>query len=84
VAALSIATIAMLTRCAFRIAELSEGFHGDIWYNEVDYMVLEGAMVSLCVILLTVGHPGVCFAGQYHEADFQLRAVKPTRAVGLL
>jgi hypothetical protein len=76
VAALSIATIAMLTRCAFRIAELSEGFHGDIWYNEVDYMVLEGAMVSLCVILLTVGHPGVCFAGQYHEADFQLRGGK--------
>ncbi|KAK3389366.1 putative RTA1 domain protein [Podospora didyma] len=74
--ALSIATMAMLTRCAFRIAELSGGFHGEMWYNEVDYMVLEGAMISICVILLTIGHPGLCFARRYREADFWVRREK--------
>lgn len=70
------ATIAMLTRCTFRIAELSGGFHGYLWDDEVDYMVLEGAMISLCAILLTLGHPGIGFAGHYHEADFKLRIKK--------
>ena len=64
----------MLTRCAFRIAELSSGFKGEIWYNEVDYMAMEGAMIALCVILMTVGHPGICLAAQYHEADFRIRS----------
>jgi RTA1 like protein len=66
----------MLTRCAFRVAELSEGFKGHIWYNEVDYMILEGAMVSVCVLLLTLVHPGFGFSGRYHHADFKLRLKK--------
>ncbi|KAK1752590.1 RTA1 like protein-domain-containing protein [Echria macrotheca] len=45
--ALSIATVAMIIRCSFRVAELLDGFKGPIWGNEVDYMILEGAMVSL-------------------------------------
>jgi RTA1 like protein len=71
--ALSIATIAMLIRCAFRVAELSAGFHGRIWYDEIDFMVLEGAMVSACVLLLTLMHPGLAFCGRYREADFKMR-----------
>jgi hypothetical protein len=74
--ALSIATITMLTRCTFRVAELSKGFHSKIWYNEVDYMVLEGAMVSTSALLLTIGHPGPAFGGRYHDADFPLRIKK--------
>lgn len=66
----------MITRCAFRVAELIEGFQGKIWGSEVDYMILEGAMISLCVILMTVGHPGVCFGKQYDEANFRFRRVK--------
>jgi len=73
---LSLATIAMLIRCAFRIAELSQGFKGSIWFDEVLYMVFEGAMVSSCVMIMTVCHPGVGFCGRYREADFSLRSPK--------
>jgi hypothetical protein len=66
----------MLTRCAFRVAELSQGFKGHIWFDEIDYMVLEGGMISLCVLLLTAGHPGLGFCGRYREADFKLRVKK--------
>jgi hypothetical protein len=71
----------MLIRCAFRIAELSEGFKGRIWFNEVLYMVFEGAMVSFCVLVLTVCHPGVGFCGRYREANFQLRKNKKSVTV---
>ncbi len=75
--ALGLATTTMLTRCAFRVAELSEGFKGHIWYNEVDYMVLEGAMISICVLMLTFGHPGLAFGRHYKAADYQMR-IRPT------
>jgi RTA1 like protein len=73
---LSFATIFMLIRCTFRVAELSEGFHGHIWSNQIDYMVLEGAMVLICVLLLTFAHPGLGFCGKYHDADFKMRIKK--------
>lgn len=38
--AFSIATIAMITRCGYRIAELAEGFNGKIWGNQMEFMIL--------------------------------------------
>ena len=61
VLALFAATIAILIRSIFRIAELSRGFHGDIWNNEVDYMVLKGGMMAFACLLLTFAHPGIAF-----------------------
>lgn len=65
------ATIFILIR-SYRVVELSQGFKGHIWYNEIESMVLEGGMVSLAVILLTIGHPGFGFQGRYHDADFKV------------
>ncbi|KAH8883783.1 putative RTA1 domain protein [Thozetella sp. PMI_491] len=70
---LGAATLLMLARCTFRVAELSEGFKGRIWFNEIDFMVGEGAMISLCVILLTAGHPGLAFGTTYRDANYPLR-----------
>jgi hypothetical protein len=66
------ATVAILIRCAFRVAELSGGFKGRIWVNEVDYMILEGGMVTFGVILLTVAHPGIGFCDQYQETNYKM------------
>ncbi|OCL07362.1 RTA1-domain-containing protein [Glonium stellatum] len=71
--ALFAATIAILIRSIFRIAELSKGFHGNIWNNEVDYMVLEGGMMAFACLALTFAHPGVAFRRDWHDADFKLK-----------
>jgi len=44
-ATILIASVALLARCAIRIAELSKGYHGPIWHNKVDYVYgpLEGS-----------------------------------------
>lgn len=39
-------------------------------------MVLEGPMVIVACLLLTVFHPGYAFRGQWHEADFKVSAKK--------
>ncbi len=52
-------------RSIFRVAELTGGFHGVLWNNEVDFMVLDGVMVAVASICLTVFHPGFAFHGRW-------------------
>jgi RTA1 like protein len=77
--ALGFTTLLILIRSSFRVAELSEGFGSALANNEVTFMVLEGGMVALAVILLTVMHPGVVFGRKgWKEAGWSFSG-KPIR-----
>ncbi|KAF8860528.1 putative RTA1 domain protein [Acephala macrosclerotiorum] len=67
---LCVATLTIFIRSAFRVAELSGGFHGPLANNQVSFMVLEGAMVVTAASCLTLLHPGLCFQGFWHAANF--------------
>ncbi|KAF2840786.1 putative RTA1 domain protein [Patellaria atrata CBS 101060] len=71
--ALVIATFTIFVRCVFRVAELSEGFDSHLANDEVTYMILEGAMISIASIALTIIHPGVAFAGKWDLGNFSFR-----------
>ena len=75
-ASLLLATVAILARSIFRAAELWEGFEGKLWNSETDFLVLDGAMVALAVVLLSALHPGPAFGGQWHAANWSLRTGK--------
>ncbi|MCJ1247808.1 hypothetical protein MMC30_005023 [Trapelia coarctata] len=75
-AALGVATLAVFIRSCFRVAELSQGFHGPLANQEVTYMILEGAMIVIASIALTACHPGLSFAGQWSAANFTLKGRK--------
>lgn len=72
-ASLLLATVAILIRSIFRVAELWEGFSGKLWNDEVDFMILDGAMVGLACLLLCIWHPGPAFGQQWGAADWSLR-----------
>lgn len=57
--ALAIATITIFVRSFFRVFELKGGFRSQLANDEVALMILEGAMVAIACICLTVFHPGV-------------------------
>jgi hypothetical protein len=75
-AATGIATIAILIRCCFRVAELSGGFGGSLANNEVSFMILEGAMIIIAVFCLTAGHPGPVLGSMWKAGGFHLRGRK--------
>jgi hypothetical protein len=76
-ASLLLATIAVLARSIFRVAELWGGFDGKIWNNETDFMVLDGAMISLAVLGLTAMHPGFAFGKSMWQAgNWNLKSKK--------
>lgn len=78
-AALLLATLAILARSIFRAAELWEGFEGKLWNSEKDFLILDGAMIALAVLLLSALHPGLAFGGQWNAADWSLRKGKGSK-----
>lgn len=66
-------TIVILIRSCFRAAELWTGFGGSLWNDEVSFMVLDGAMVAIATILLTVFHPGWVFGGLWIETNWTFK-----------
>lgn len=74
--ALAISTVAILIRCSFRVAELSGGFNGSLANNQTSFMILEGAMMSIVIILLSTAHPGFVLREMWHAGGFRLRRAK--------
>ena len=79
--ALAFATVCITIRSAFRVAELSQGFQGKLANQQVTFMILDGTMLILATTALTVFHPGLCFAGNWIDADFGVfrRKLRPAR-----
>ncbi|KAF1953671.1 RTA1-domain-containing protein [Byssothecium circinans] len=59
--AIFLAYIGILTRCIYRIPELSGGWGSELMRNEPEFIALEGVMIVLAVGALTFLHPGFCF-----------------------
>ncbi|OJD32674.1 rta1 domain protein [Diplodia corticola] len=66
--AIATATVLIFVRCVYRVAELKEGFNGELANDELLFMILEGPMIIGAVLVLTVFHPGLAFAGRWAEA----------------
>ncbi|KAF4121121.1 RTA1 like protein [Geosmithia morbida] len=63
-AGLSAAIVLILARCCYRVAELNQGYFGELMHEEVSFVVLEGCVIVLAVAALFWGHPGLAFGGR--------------------
>ncbi|KAF4636743.1 hypothetical protein G7Y89_g1334 [Cudoniella acicularis] len=72
--ALAVSTIAIFIRSLYRVIELSGGFGGALANNQGTFMVLEGPMVIIAVLAMTLFHPGICFNGNWAAAGWILRS----------
>lgn len=52
-----------MIRCAFRVAELQNGFSGQLANDQTLFMIFEGPMIMIAVLSLTIFHPGIAFGG---------------------
>ncbi|KAK2594937.1 Envelope glycoprotein [Conoideocrella luteorostrata] len=51
----------ILARCAYRVAELKDGYNGELIREEVPFIILEGVFIVLAAVALCFGHPGLVF-----------------------
>ncbi len=79
--ALVVATVAILIRCSFRVAELRKGFGSKLANNQVMFMVLDGAMMAMAVLVLSVGHPGPALGNMWQHGNFKLCGSRKSQRV---
>lgn len=65
--------LAIFVRSVFRVAEPKGGFHSALANNEVVFMVLEGVMLVIALLALTILHSGICFDGQWNKTKWAFR-----------
>ncbi|KAF4997801.1 hypothetical protein FGRMN_3595 [Fusarium graminum] len=61
---LFLSTVFILIRCAYRIAELGQGYFSALFRDEGLYIGLESCMMCVAVLLLNAGHPGYAFGNK--------------------
>ncbi|KAG6006664.1 hypothetical protein E4U21_006809 [Claviceps maximensis] len=54
-------TLLILARCAYRVAELRDGYDGSLIREEAPFIALEGVLIVLAAVALCFGHPGLVF-----------------------
>ncbi|KAL4808593.1 RTA1 like protein-domain-containing protein [Aspergillus unguis] len=67
--ALVLATITVYARSIFRVVELNGGFDSALANDEIAFMILEGAMISITCLCLTVLHPGKALGTRRKKSD---------------
>ena len=80
--ALATATISILIRTCFRVAELHDGYGGRLANDQVLYMILEPVMITIAVLALTIGHPGPILGTVWQTNGFQLRNKNTSAFIG--
>lgn len=69
--ALAAAVVLILIRSSYRLAELKDGFNGHLANDQVSFMILEGPMIILACVFLTVCHPGFALKGMWSMKEFE-------------
>lgn len=64
-------------RSEYCVAELQQGFNGPIANDQVTSMILEGPMIFLAVLAMTMLHPRIAFGESLRGAAW---SVKQSRA----
>jgi hypothetical protein len=77
-AGLMLATAAIIVRSVYRVVELWGGFAGKLWNSETDFIIMDGAMIGLAVVVLTVLHPGIAFGGHWVTANWSMKGPRST------
>lgn len=71
--ALGVAVVLIFIRSVYRVAELQQGFSGPIANDEVSFMILEGPLIFLAVLAMTVLHPGIVFDYKWSSAAWSIK-----------
>ncbi|KAI0015991.1 RTA1 like protein-domain-containing protein [Xylariomycetidae sp. FL0641] len=77
--AFSTATFLLVLRTAYRIVEIAEGYMSSIAQDENLFLVLDGAMVLLAVILLAIFFPARVFGHYWPQTSTRRLSQTPPR-----
>ncbi|KAF4982361.1 hypothetical protein FZEAL_2013 [Fusarium zealandicum] len=75
--AITVAYVAIIVRCIYRIPEMQMGWGSDLMQNETTFLILDGAMILASVWTLTIFHPYFFFPFLGKNTDKDMPDNKP-------
>lgn len=75
--AMIVAVLTVYIRCCYRLAELVDGWSGHLITHEVYFIILDGLMVAIATVTMTVFHPGFAFEGRKYSIPITKGKVDP-------
>ncbi|KAM0424479.1 hypothetical protein ACHAPT_010404 [Fusarium lateritium] len=79
---ITVAYIAIIVRCIYRIPEMQMGWGSDLMQNETTFLILDGAMILASVLILTIFHPRFYFPFLSKKTKKDMPVDKPQEGVG--
>jgi hypothetical protein len=70
-ASLTVAAVLIFMRSVYRVAELAQGWKGELMTTEIFVIVLEAVPVAIAGLLLSGFHPAICFPEDKQETPPQ-------------
>jgi hypothetical protein len=61
--AIVVAILTVSFRCIYRIPELGGSYRNAVSRSQIDFVVLDGIMISIAILALTLAHPAIAFMG---------------------
>ncbi|KAK4622080.1 Efflux pump himE [Fulvia fulva] len=59
---MAVAFVTIFIRCIYRLPEMAGGWGNPLMRNEKEFLILDGAMVAIAAVLMTIAHPGIFFS----------------------
>lgn len=81
-AGILVAFITVFIRCVYRIPEMSGGWESAVMQDETDFIVLDGVMITIAVLALTVCHPRQCVPDLWRRGG-SARSPSETKSVAV-
>ncbi|KAF7187130.1 Efflux pump himE [Pseudocercospora fuligena] len=64
-----LAFLTIFIRCIYRLPEMAGGWGNPLMRNEKEFLILDGAMIAIATVLMTVAHPGIFFPAMRNKAN---------------
>ncbi|EME84187.1 uncharacterized protein MYCFIDRAFT_135704 [Pseudocercospora fijiensis CIRAD86] len=61
--------VATMALCIYRLPEMAGGWGNPLMRNEKEFLILDGTMIAIATVLLTVAHPGIFFPAMRNKAS---------------
>jgi hypothetical protein len=61
--AVVVAILTVSFRCIYRIPELGGSYRNAVSRSQIDFVVLNGIIISIAILALTLAHPAIAFMG---------------------
>ncbi|KEF59019.1 uncharacterized protein A1O9_03862 [Exophiala aquamarina CBS 119918] len=69
--AIALAYTTILIRCIYRIPEMAGGWGNPLMRNETEFLLLDGMMVAISCVAMTVVHPGYFCKPGFFDVNFK-------------